>query len=101
MVLTFDGKGIVMRREALRDATRAAADKARPKMRSRKAKGEKKNRKRMAQVAAVYTVELYQRSPEEVVTALFREHKGRSSSKRPRPECNRVWASGECHEEAD
>jgi hypothetical protein len=92
LVLTFDGKGIVMRPEGLREATRKAAAKAKPKLKSRLTKGEKKNRKRMAEVAAVYTVAPYQRTPEEVVAALWRDEDGRAD-KRPRPEYKRVWAS--------
>lgn len=92
LVLTFDGKGIVMRPEALRETTRKAAAKAKPKLKSRLTKGEKKNRKRMAQVAAVYTVAPWMRTPEDVVAALWREEEGRSKN-RPRPEYKRVWAS--------
>lgn len=55
LVLTFDGKGIVMRPEGLRACTQKAAQKSK-KLNSRLSPGEKKDRKRMAQVAAVYTV---------------------------------------------
>jgi len=54
LVLTFDGKGIVMRPEGLRECTKKAAQKSK-KLNSRLSAGEKKDRKRMAQVAAVYT----------------------------------------------
>lgn len=49
VVLSFDGKGIAMRQADLREATRKAAE-AEPKLHTRLAKGEKPNRKRMAQV---------------------------------------------------
>ncbi len=54
VVLTCDGKGVVMRPEALRKATAAAAAKATPKLAGRVSKGEKRGRKRMAEVGSVY-----------------------------------------------
>jgi hypothetical protein len=53
LVLTADGKGVVMRHDSLRDATRKAAETAKPKLESRLSKGEKANRKRMTTVAAI------------------------------------------------
>jgi hypothetical protein len=52
LVLTFDGKGIVMRPEALREATAHKA--AARKLAGRLSKGEKRHRKRMAELACVY-----------------------------------------------
>ena len=52
MVLTMDGKGIVMRHDDLRPATKAAAEKVSNKMRKRLSRGEKGKRKRMATVAS-------------------------------------------------
>lgn len=54
LVLSCDGKGIVMRHDALRDATRRAAAQSQTKLQTRLSKGEKRNRKRMAEVGAVY-----------------------------------------------
>jgi hypothetical protein len=54
VVLSVDGKGIVMRPDALRPATAKAAAAASPKLSGRLSKGEKRNRKRMAEVGAVY-----------------------------------------------
>lgn len=54
LVLSCDGKGLVMRPDALREATRRAAQQATPKLQTRLSKGEKRNRKRMAEVGAVY-----------------------------------------------
>lgn len=54
LVLQVDGKGIVMRPDALRRATAKAAAKARHKLSSRLSKGEKRNCKRMAELGAVY-----------------------------------------------
>jgi hypothetical protein len=52
LALSFDGKGVVMRPDGLREATAKAA--ASQKLSTRLSKGEKRNRKRMAEVAAVY-----------------------------------------------
>jgi hypothetical protein len=52
LVLSFDGKGVVMRPDGLRAATAKAATTA--KLAGRRSKGEKRHRKRMAEVAAVY-----------------------------------------------
>ena len=54
LVLSCDGKGVVMRTDALRPAAQEAAAKATTKLSSRLSKGEKRNRKRMAEVGAVY-----------------------------------------------
>jgi len=54
LVLSADGKGIVMRPGELRQATALAAAKASPKLKTRLSKGEKKNSKRMAELGTVY-----------------------------------------------
>jgi hypothetical protein len=56
LVLSADGKGIVMRPDALRPATEKAAAAATTKLESRLSKGERRYRKRMAEVGAVYDV---------------------------------------------
>jgi hypothetical protein len=53
-VLRVDGKGIVMRSDALRPATAKAAAKESHKLNTRLSKGEKRNRKRLAELGAVY-----------------------------------------------
>lgn len=89
LVITSDSKGVVMRKDDLRPATRKAATQQR--LRTRLSKGEKRNQKRMATVAAVYTVAPYVRNPEQVLGALLRD--GQERPPRPRPEDKRVWAS--------
>lgn len=89
LVLSSDGKGIVMRQEDLREATRKAAQRASPKLKTRLSPGEKRQRKRMATVASVYTVAPYIRSPESVMTP------DEEAPARPRVEHKRVWASVE------
>ena len=92
LVLSFDGKGVAMRREDLRPATRKAAEKCQHRLSKRLSKGEKRNAKRMATVAAVYTVAPFVRTPEQVAGTLAPIHIV-DPQKRPRPEAKRVWAS--------
>jgi hypothetical protein len=68
LVCSVDGKGIVMRAEALRPATAKAADTATTKLRTRLSKGEKRNRKRMAEVGAVYQVIPAPRTAADILT---------------------------------
>jgi len=67
LVMSTDGKGIVMREGSLREKTRKAAATSTHKMAKRLSRGEKDNRKRMAQVAAVYTIAPFERTAEDVV----------------------------------
>lgn len=96
MVLTTDGKGIIMRPEGLREETRKRAAKTTPKMRTRLARGEKTNRKRMAQVASIYLIPRFCRTPKDVIDELARRE---ARKHRPRPINKRIWASVE--KEAD
>lgn len=68
LVISADGKGIVMRPDALRAATAKAAAAASPKLATRLSKGEKRNRKRMAEVGAVYDLTPQPRCPTDVLT---------------------------------
>jgi len=54
LVLSCDAKGVVMRPEALREQTRAQAQNASGKLKTRLSKGEKQGRKRMAEIVTVY-----------------------------------------------
>ena len=54
LVLSCDAKGVVMRPEALREQTRTQAQSASGKLKTRLSKGEKSNRKRMAEIVTVY-----------------------------------------------
>ena len=93
LVLSSDGKGIVMRAEGLREATRKAAEQSQSKLERRLSKGEKRNRKRMATVAAVYDVAPFVRAPEDILREL---RPARDASRpRPRARSKRVWASVE------
>jgi len=69
LVLSVDGKGVVMRPEALREPTRkAAAAKPTGTYRTRLASGEKQGRKRMATLGAVYDADPAPRRPHDVFT---------------------------------
>lgn len=91
LVLTTDSKGIVMRREDLRSATQKAAEAAATKKsKARLGPGEKKNRKRMATVASVYSVDATVRSPEQVMNVSDEPKPSRAKIRN-----KRVWASVE------
>ena len=104
MVLTFDGKGVVLHREDLREATRKAAERRRRQREqlspfNRLKPGEKKHSKRMATVAPVYTVAPFVRSAEEFLQSLMprqpvaKSEKNKTPAVRPRPVAKRLWAS--------
>jgi hypothetical protein len=89
LILSTDGKGVSMRRDALRPATRKAAEERRPRLEKRVSKGEKTATRRMAQVAAVYSIEPYVRTAEEIAGTLG-PAAGKSPvepSTRPKPGC--------------
>jgi hypothetical protein len=94
LVISTDGKGIVVRHEDLREATRRAAEQSTHKIETRLTPGEKHNRKRMAQVATVYTVAPWVRTVADVLHTL---RDATTEAKRPAPRNKRVWASVEKH----
>jgi len=81
LVVSADGKGVVLRR--------GPDDPAPPAYRT---KGDKASRKRVATVGAVYSVDRHVRTPEQVVAALFRDGP-RPEAGRPAPRHKQVWAS--------
>jgi len=97
LVITVDGKGVPMLNRDLRAYTQAAAARASPHLKHRASKGEKPHRKRMATVAAVYTIEPWVRLPEQIMQELHPADVPTAEpvprSPRPRPENKRVWAS--------
>lgn len=95
LVLSTDGKGVVMRHQDLREGTRLAAEKSVRKLETRLTPGEKSNRKRMAQVATVYSVAPFVRGPADIIHSL--RDADEVDTKRPRPTDKRVWASVEKH----
>ena len=95
LVITSDGKGVLMHRQDLRPATRTASERsAGTKMGTRLSKGEKRNRKRMSTVASVYAVAPHVRTPAQMLAVLSRDEAAEPKKKRrPRPQHKRVWAS--------
>jgi hypothetical protein len=81
VVVTADCKGVVIRGQG----TPPVCGGQRPA-------GQRANQKRMATVGAVYTVDPYERTAEDVVAALFRDP-GHEPGPRPVPAHKRVWAS--------
>lgn len=93
LVLSFDMKGVVVRHQDLREKTRKAAEVKKPKLDKRRTSGEKRNRKRMAAVATVYTLPRWERTAQQVIDGL----RGDTSVEdgpgpRPKPENKRIWA---------
>jgi hypothetical protein len=93
LVISTDGKGVVMRHEDLREGTRRLAGTRSHKLETRLSPGEKRNRKRMAQVATVYSIAPYPRGPGDILHG-FRDAEA-LDTRRPRPTDKRVWASVE------
>jgi hypothetical protein len=81
VVVTADCKGIVIRGQG----TKTVCGGQRPG-------GQRANQKRMATVGAVYTVDPFVRTADEVVATLFRDPDAKAAS-RPEPCHKRVWAS--------
>jgi hypothetical protein len=93
LVLSADGKGIVMRADALREATARAAQRASPKLKTRLSRGEKANRKRIAEVGAVYEIAPTPRTPQDVLAP--------SSEKLlPAPKAKHKWLTASVVEDA-
>jgi len=85
MVAQADGKGVPM----VRRETEAKV---------RRGKGDKKTEKKEAIATAVYTIEPYSRTPQEVLNALF--HKGEPVAERPVPQHKQIFASLKGKEQA-
>lgn len=93
LILSVDQKGVVMRLEDLRDATRKLAEGKLRKLETRYCKGEPHGRKRMATVAAVYSIQPHHRTPTDVINGLRKIRDLTPKEKPPRPELKRIWAS--------
>jgi hypothetical protein len=79
LVVTADGKGGPMRRPP-QDG---------PKPHHRRTKGEKANKKQMACVGAVYSIEPFVRRAEDIIDEVLRKEK---AERRPEPQHKHVWA---------
>ncbi len=80
MVVTADGKGVPMRRPEPEDG---------PKPHHRRTKGEKANKKRMACVGAVDSIDPFVRKAEDIIDEVLRDKKAKQ---RPEPQHKPVWA---------
>jgi hypothetical protein len=94
LVLSADGKGIVMRPDSLRPATERAAATATPKLGSRLSKGERRYRKRMAEVGAVYDLTPVPRTPRDVLAS------GHGDVPPPSPRAKAKWVTASVADEA-
>jgi hypothetical protein len=75
LVLTFDGKGIVMLPGALRPATAKAAAAAAGRLATRLSPGEKNGRNRMAELACVYDAAPVPRAPGDIISTPAQKRK--------------------------
>lgn len=79
LVVTADGKGVPMRRPP----------QGGPRPHHRRTKGEKANKKQMACVGAVYTIEPFVRSADDILDEVLRDER---AADRPEPQHKHVWA---------
>lgn len=99
LIVSCDQKGVVMRPEALRPATAAAAARAKRTFRTRLAAGEKPARKRMATLGVVYDALPAPRRPHDVIAVPGGRHGDRPP--RPGPVARRKWLCGSVTREPD
>lgn len=96
LVLTCDAKGVVMRHDALRDHTRKQAKDSDSKLKTRLSKGEKRNRKRMAEVVCVYEVTPAPRTPADILPAPQTERHAAA----PAPKAKNKWLTASVSDDA-
>lgn len=82
LVATADNKGVPMCRSA-----------GEPRAAGRRTKGQKKNKKKMAAVGTVYSVDRHLRTPEDVTAALFGDLRPDRDERRPPARHKRACAS--------
>ncbi len=97
LVISADGKGIVMRPDSLRPATAAKAQAATTKLETRLSKGEKRNRKRLAEVDAVYDLTPSPRTATDVMTRSDGQH---DPPPPPPPQTKNKWLTASVVEDA-
>ena len=85
LVAQADGKGVPLVRREL-------------DLKVRRGKGDKKTQKKEAIATAVYTIDPYLRTPQEVLNALFK--KGEPAAERPAPRHKQIFASLKGKEQA-
>ena len=93
-VLTFDGKGVVMRPEGLREGTRKKAEASPPRSPRGFSHHAKANRKRMAMVAGIYHIDRQIRCPRAVARQFAPLRLvAPNPTAAPKPVAKRLWAS--------
>ena len=104
LVLSVDGKGVVMRPEALREATlKASVAKGTGTYRTRLASGEKPARKRMATLGVVYDATPAPRRAHDVIVVPAATAEGRSGQRGCRigPTARAKWLTGSVTQPSD
>jgi hypothetical protein len=96
LVISADGKGIVMRRDGLRRST-AKVGEAGHKLRTRLSAGEKRGRKRMAEVGSVYDVIPVVRTPTDILQKTSTDS---SPPKTPGPKAQNKWLTASVVDDA-
>ena len=96
LVLSCDAKGVVMRPEALREQTRAQAQNASGKLKTRLSKGEKQGRKRMAEIVTVYELTPEPRTAADVLP----DPKDPPASASRRPKAKNKWLEASVTDDA-
>jgi len=84
IVATADGKGVPMRRPPREPAAASP-----PPTTSRRGKGQKANKKQMAYVGAVYSIDRFVRTPDDIIDEVLRRQR---AEERPVPRHKQVWA---------
>jgi hypothetical protein len=97
LVMQFDAEGIKMRPGSLRKQTAAAAAKTATKLRSRLSKGEKRHRKRMVEVGAVYDAVAVPRTAADVMPVTEKQR----AQARPRPKAVNKWLTASVVDDAE
>ncbi|MDX3226159.1 hypothetical protein [Streptomyces sp. ME19-01-6] len=95
LVLSFDGKGIVMRPGHLREATQKAAERAKRTFRTRLSAGEKSGRKRMATLAVVHDADPAVSRPHDIIAPPGGRTGNRTVRKGPKARAKWLTASVE------
>jgi hypothetical protein len=87
VILSCDGKGVVMRPEGLREQTRKHAERSENKLKTRLSRGEKRGRKRIAEVAAVYEIKPVPRTTADIMPATDEQREAAN----PAPKAKHKW----------
>jgi hypothetical protein len=82
LVATADGKGVPMLRPVAAATTPSSGNR-------RRGKGEKAQKKQIAYVGAVYSIDRFRRTADEIINDLLRKQRAKD---RPRPQHKHVWA---------